>query len=116
MLIGLNCADLPEISKGSLNSLGLIPLFAMFYRIWGNLIKIWKPLSTEDLLCLNSILALAVILRIRFFVSYIKLRKVAARYSGTQERRQGIFSTQNHTSETSSIFKFATTLLSAKTS
>lgn len=73
MLIGLNCADLPEISKGSLNSLGLIPLFAMFYRIWGNLIKIWKPLSTEDLLCLNSILALAVILRIRFFVSYIKL-------------------------------------------
>lgn len=99
MLIGLNCADLPEISKGSLSSLGLIPLFAMFYRIWGNLIKIWKPLSTEDLLCLNSILALAVILRIRFFVSYIKLRKVAARYSGTQEQpgeARNIFHAKSH--------------------
>lgn len=71
----------------------------VLYRIWGNLIKIWKPLSTEDLLCLNSILALAVILRSRFFVSYIKLRKVAARYSGTQEQpgeARNIFHAKSH--------------------
>lgn len=72
MFIGLNCVDLLEILKGLLNLLGLIFLFVMFYRIWGNLIKIWKLFLIEDLFCLNSILVLVVILRICFFVFYIK--------------------------------------------